>query len=400
MINFNVAVYLNVQSLITSRTIDVKELVKEAMGQDDAPCSLIYDEMIRRGIDSTYLDAFSESLRINEFVICNANDVSLDNYLTGEADENIIVVCVPCVFDEEEFCNSIAANDLPVEFNGWKRIDNDPLKCERHIGYTAEGKELHVRMEVKIITESDRQMFRLYTYIAVPYDSIFGPYMLADDAISEWHYDFDCKYKAIEKMMELMQQGSKLEQDCKWFIQCKQGSGVQTISDLEWFEDGPRKPKTVLVPSNLTGEEITNYLNDKYGSAPRAYKYLTTDGRLARYRIYDNPNSTAESEDKENTWIVAIGNSEINNVITELVKGNKAQVKTYLADLVKEDRDMGDEAQWVDGTERPADVEEREDGTLYADGKYKSYHIDYVARLVDKVKEISLSENSRYSLTA
>lgn len=340
-------------------------------------------------------------------------------------------------------------------------------------------------MEVKVLSDNAKSIYRLKVYIAVPRESVFGSYVDSTDAIHRTHFDYDCKHKAIEEMMVSMQPGSRVEQDCNWVIQCKGGSSVQNISEIEWTDNNG--PTTVLIPSKVIGEDITEYLKDKYNNTPKAYKYLTKDGTPARYRIYDNCVSTSknhyltvfdvkmksliskckekgckeperdadelffsssdttadeivgyfiaffgelagaewrdakakkahapiddeistiidrlypENADQSLTWIVAIGNSEVDNVITEIIKGNKSQAKTYLADLAKEDRDMGDEAQWDAGTENPSEVEEREDGSLYANGMYRNYHIDYIARPMDTLKIVTLSENSRYSLTA
>jgi hypothetical protein len=90
-------------------------------------------------------------------------------------------------------------------------------------------------------------------------------------------------------------------------------------------------------------------------------------------------------------WIIGIGGSDCDDVITERVSGTKRQVKKYLKDLVASDRDNDSEG-WDYGTtaiDGESGVEERTNGILYAFGEYDNYHIDYTATPEMDVKVLS-----------
>lgn len=77
-------------------------------------------------------------------------------------------------------------------------------------------------------------------------------------------------------------------------------------------------------------------------------------------------------------WIIGISGSDMDDVITYAVTGSKDAVKRHLIELVKKDKSK-DSGAWDDGSLKPSEVEERQNGKLYAFGNYAEYHCDYTA---------------------
>lgn len=88
-------------------------------------------------------------------------------------------------------------------------------------------------------------------------------------------------------------------------------------------------------------------------------------------------------------WIIGISGSELSDVITEIVHGTTDEVKNYLVTCVQSDRD-GDKDEWDSGTENTSEVSYNDDGTLYAFGNYKGYHMDYTARPLVSLRKTEL----------
>lgn len=88
-------------------------------------------------------------------------------------------------------------------------------------------------------------------------------------------------------------------------------------------------------------------------------------------------------------WIIGISGSELNDVVTEIVHGTTDEVKNYLVTCVQSDRD-GDRDEWDSGTEKTSEVSYNDDGTLYAFGNYKDYHMDYTARPLVSLRKTEL----------
>ena len=80
---------------------------------------------------------------------------------------------------------------------------------------------------------------------------------------------------------------------------------------------------------------------------------------------------------KKSNYIISITNSDGDGAEVYRVTGTVTQVKKHLLQLVKNDWDE----RWDYGTEKVRDVEERNDGSLYAYSVFGDYHIDYLATL-------------------
>lgn len=81
------------------------------------------------------------------------------------------------------------------------------------------------------------------------------------------------------------------------------------------------------------------------------------------------------------TWIIGIGGSEMDDVITYTVKGTEHQVKKHLASLVRED---AKESDWFEGGDtRIKDISYRNscspDDGFYAVCMFGDHHNDYTA---------------------
>lgn len=101
--------------------------------------------------------------------------------------------------------------------------------------------------------------------------------------------------------------------------------------------------------------------------------------------------TNVDENNKKQLWTVTIGGSDMDDAVSEFVRGSKKAVMKYLHSLVENDKIYNEENNidsWDYGTENPEDVEDR--GTsLYAYGCYYSSHIDYVARpFTNEIKEL------------
>ena len=83
-------------------------------------------------------------------------------------------------------------------------------------------------------------------------------------------------------------------------------------------------------------------------------------------------------ENKVQNWIVGICCTESDGVNLYRVNGTKEQVKKYLIDCVREDK-QNDEDSWDYGDEDIAEIREERDGSMSAFATYSDYHIDYTA---------------------
>ena len=98
-------------------------------------------------------------------------------------------------------------------------------------------------------------------------------------------------------------------------------------------------------------------------------------------------------------WIIGRGGSMLDDVTTEVIEGSREQVKAYLCGLVNKDKNteyddfhfVGD---WNGGTELPKDVEEMNDGRLYAKADWENCHNDYTATPYDGKAKVLGEENS------
>lgn len=93
------------------------------------------------------------------------------------------------------------------------------------------------------------------------------------------------------------------------------------------------------------------------------------------------PTVTAKS--KRKTWIVALCNSEGDDIFTELVTGTKAQVKDYLVKMLKAERKdykENDDWDWDYGTTSAREVNEDPREILSACGVWSTFHITVSAR--------------------
>ena len=81
---------------------------------------------------------------------------------------------------------------------------------------------------------------------------------------------------------------------------------------------------------------------------------------------------------EKKVYIIGIGGSNIDRVIIGRVIGTENQVKEYLLQLVKEDKE-NDEDNYEHGTETIDDIEIMQLGEMNAYGCYYDCHIDYTA---------------------
>lgn len=77
-------------------------------------------------------------------------------------------------------------------------------------------------------------------------------------------------------------------------------------------------------------------------------------------------------------WIIGVSGCEMDDVIISRVCGTEKQVKKYLVNLIKEDKNEG-YGRFDYGTTTLKEIEKRDDGSLYGYAVYSRYHNDYVA---------------------
>ena len=87
-------------------------------------------------------------------------------------------------------------------------------------------------------------------------------------------------------------------------------------------------------------------------------------------------------------WVLAIHWSRMDGTLLRFVEGSADEIKWYLVQMVKSDRESeardGNDS-WNHGTESVDEVQENKQGieSLYAFGDYDDFHIDYTAKRVD-----------------
>ena len=97
-------------------------------------------------------------------------------------------------------------------------------------------------------------------------------------------------------------------------------------------------------------------------------------------------------ETKKN-WTIGICCSESDGVDTFRVRGTKTQVKKYLVNCVKSDKE-NDEDKFDMGTLNVKDIDEdKYTSELSAYATYSDYHIDYTARPEDDPYELDAKGN-------
>lgn len=97
---------------------------------------------------------------------------------------------------------------------------------------------------------------------------------------------------------------------------------------------------------------------------------------------------------KAHTWILGIGGSEVDDVVTELLRGTLKQALKYMLKAVKNDRG-NDPDKWENGAETLDDIHETRKGHYCASGNYYDYHIDYSITLADKATDLSPAHKRR-----
>lgn len=96
----------------------------------------------------------------------------------------------------------------------------------------------------------------------------------------------------------------------------------------------------------------------------------------------------ATKDSKVRTWIFGIGGSEVDDVITELIRGTKRQALKYMLKQVKNDKGNDPES-WENGSETLSDIWENGKDHYCASGNYCDYHIDYSITLADEPNDLS-----------
>ena len=81
---------------------------------------------------------------------------------------------------------------------------------------------------------------------------------------------------------------------------------------------------------------------------------------------------------EKTNWIIAISGDEMSTITAYRVFATKTRVKKHLVDLVLGGR-ANDKKRWKYGTDDIFEVEEKQDGVLYAYGEYEDYRVDYSA---------------------
>ena len=81
---------------------------------------------------------------------------------------------------------------------------------------------------------------------------------------------------------------------------------------------------------------------------------------------------------EKKNWIIGVSGDEMSAVTTYRVFATKTKVKKHLVDLVLGGR-ANDKKRWLYGTDDIFEVEEKQNGVLYAYGEYEDYRVDYSA---------------------
>lgn len=91
---------------------------------------------------------------------------------------------------------------------------------------------------------------------------------------------------------------------------------------------------------------------------------------------------------KKQNWIIGIGGSDIDDVVTYRVFGTKTQVKKELVRLVKEEKRNNDADDWEHGTTKIADIEEVSPDHLYTYACFRDFHVDFSAEAEKEPREL------------
>ena len=81
---------------------------------------------------------------------------------------------------------------------------------------------------------------------------------------------------------------------------------------------------------------------------------------------------------EKKNWIIGVSGDEMSAVTAYRVFATKTKVKKHLVDLVLGGR-ANDKDGWLYGTDDIFEVEEKQNGVLYAYGEYEDYRVDYSA---------------------
>ncbi len=88
-------------------------------------------------------------------------------------------------------------------------------------------------------------------------------------------------------------------------------------------------------------------------------------------------------------WIIAISNSDADNILIAKFHGNKEEVKEKLLEFINKDRENNADL-WDHGCETVNEITAKDNGgfDLYGYGSYVSHHIDYAAKEVSHILTI------------
>lgn len=87
-------------------------------------------------------------------------------------------------------------------------------------------------------------------------------------------------------------------------------------------------------------------------------------------------------------WIFGIGGSEVDDVVTRLIKGTKKQAFRYMMSRVKDDKENEKES-WDSGTTSVKSIETVRSDHYYAYNTFFDHHIDYSLQRVDGPLDLS-----------
>lgn len=100
---------------------------------------------------------------------------------------------------------------------------------------------------------------------------------------------------------------------------------------------------------------------------------------------------------KKQKWIIGTGGSEADDVFLYKATGTRDEIRHLLLHLVMEERKDNEDI-WDSGTEDINEVEDRDDGSLYAYGCYTDFHSDYTAKLEKHIPELSLKKRAAVNI--
>ena len=362
MIKFNTAVYYDVQVLFNSRnTLDLKEAVREAMMQDDAPSSLIYDELAKKNPE--YLEAFSEALNLIDYITVDDTNVSLERFLTENAEGNSICLCVPCFFDDEKFVHDV--------------IKKNECDYEEQAAYEAERNS---RFSIDI----------------------------SEKSVSVESTERAPVFKLPEEMLDYLIHGNDLycpALDGGTYVSLYSSDGAIKVSSNISVTEAKKIAHTVRATHSRKWNEI--YTKGEVYPAEKTYnKAMALDFCVGNFDMPGWIKADTETFCQENLkyiihnedivpceWIIGVSGSEMDDVRTELVHGTTKDVKRYLMSLVETDKN-GDNT-WVRGTESIEEIKVMIDGKLYAKADYRDCHMDYTATPESAIMRKDLTKYSK-----